>query len=99
MKIIDIVIPAVCIGGIVFAPAAYADPSTPPTPTPVIGTGGNVSGSQQGSSCQPRPAWKSTTGPVEDPRGWTASIGDWPGLTTVPPIAAPSTAPVPGCSR
>jgi hypothetical protein len=97
MKIIEIVIPAVCISGIVFAPAAYADPSTPPTPS--IGTGGNVSGSQQGSSCQPRPAWKSTTGQVEDPRGWTASIGDWPGLTTVPPIAAPTTAPVPGCSR
>lgn len=69
---------------------AHADNSTP---TPVIGTGGNISGSQQGISCITAPAQRFTPTAGSNPYAWAEP--DWPGFFAVA-TPAPSAS---NCSR
>lgn len=71
------------------AGTASADTGTPATPTPVIGTGGNVSGSDQGNSCANRPPVRFTPAQGSNPYAWAEP--DWPGFFVV-------TTPTPGIS-
>lgn len=81
---------AVVVGGTALA---HADSATPATPTPTIGTGGLVNGSQQGSSCAARPA--QGYGPTSRTSTDAWAQPDWPGLLS---ITLPTPAPI-GCSR
>lgn len=74
--------------------AAHADPYTPPTPAPVIGTGGPQTASQPGSSCvSSRLPMKFAPTPTgTDIYSW---VGDW---VPAPTVAAP-VAPTVSCSR
>lgn len=74
------------------SPPAHADPPTPPTPTPVIGTGGNTSGTSPGSGCMARTPQKFTPADPGNPNAWANP--DWPGWA---PIVVPT--PGNGCSR
>ena len=83
-------------------PAAAPAPAAPPTPGPVVNTGGNVSGSNPGSSCSERLGVRNApTGPsaiytwsTSGDSGWPFG---WPGMA--PANAVPTTAPSVGCSR
>lgn len=76
-------------------------PSTPPTPGPVVNTGGNVSGSSPGSSCVPRLGLRAPSYVPSGTYNW-AQNGDagwpfgWPGLSLLTPQTTP---PIVGCSR
>jgi hypothetical protein len=80
--------------GMWLAPPALADSSTaaPAPPAPVISTGGEISGTSQGSSCGNRQTQKYTPAATSNPYGWAEP--DWPGFATVN-----SPAPSSGCSR
>lgn len=74
--------------------AVHADPPAPPTPAPVIGTGGEQSGSDPGSSCvSSLLPQRFVPAPGSNPYAWAQP--DWPGFFVI-------TTPVPGaatCSR
>lgn len=82
---------AMIVYALAMAVHALADTAAPPTP--VISRGGNLSGSDQGSSCMAPPAQRYAPTPGSNPYAWAEP--DWPGFFTV-------TTPVPGtpgCSR
>lgn len=89
---------------LVQATRASADggpPPTPPTPGPVVNTGGNISGGDPGSSCALRLGVRTPSYTPSSTYTWAQS-GDsgwafgWGGL---PWPATPTTAPSVGCSR
>jgi hypothetical protein len=86
------------------APAAAAPTTSapPPTPGPVLATGGNVSGSNPGSSCAARLVTRNAPPGPSNIYLWNAS-GDsgwpfgWPGMA--PNNVYSTTPPSVGCSR
>lgn len=90
------VVAVLCYLGMIvwsLATTVHALADTAPSPTPVISRGGNLSGSDQGSSCVAPPAQRYSPAAGSNPYGWAEP--DWPGFfAVVTPV--PST---PGCSR
>jgi hypothetical protein len=85
---------ALIIAAIWLAPPAMAQPPTPtPTPPPINATGGQVTGTNQGSSCVGRSGQAQTPATRTDSLWWVEE-NDWP-------ENAPRTAPQSGvgCSR
>jgi hypothetical protein len=77
------------------APTAAADSGSsaaPTPPAPVISTGGQVSGTSQGSSCGDRQPQKFAPTATSNPYAWAEP--DWPGFFT---INTPQSSG--GCSR
>lgn len=83
-------------------PAAAPAPAAPPTPGPVVNTGGNVSGSNPGSSCSERLGIRNAPAGPSNTFNWSNN-GDagwpfgWPGRVAFNVV--PTTAPSVGCSR
>jgi hypothetical protein len=76
-------------------------PPAPPTPTPILVTGGASGGTSPGSSCVPRLGLRNMPPAQSPPMLWNQN-GDvgWPFGSPGPvPFAVPSTAPTVGCSR
>lgn len=78
---------ALMVYALVQATDALADPASP-----VIGTGGNTSGTDPGSGCVTRSSPKFTPTQTSSPFAWAEP--DWPGFATVDTPTSGS-----GCSR